>query len=239
MRNERTITLESDDEVTVDMVSDNINSIQKQITQLDRLHGSTYDLSIYDDKFVSIVTKTRFKRKDVAYTVNLAYMDPNPKRYRSFAWPWLYFALGLSLLLAIFIYLSVGSTSDHQVFPVMVTLLGIGILGSILIFFFKSDDRIVFHSKYGRVPLIQLFYKKPDEVEWAFFMKEVMERIYKAQFAFGEDEEKQLRRGEMRLHRRLRDEGVLPEAAYGRAKALIMESMGAADNSEWTDTTAF
>lgn len=239
MRKERTITIESDEEITEDMVSDNVSSIQKQITQLNRLHGSTYNISIYDEKFISIITKTRFRRKDVAYTVNLAYMDPNPKRYRSFAWPWLYFALGLSLLLAVFIYLSVGTTSEHQVFPVMVTLLGVGILGSILIFFFKSDDRIVFHSKYGRVPLIQLFYKKPDEVEWAFFMKEVMERIYRAQSAFGEDEEKQLRRGEMRQHRRLRDEGVLPETAYGRAKALIMESMSAAGNTAWTDTTSY
>jgi hypothetical protein len=91
---------------------------------------------------------------------------------------------------------------------------------SLLAFFHYSRDRVFFRSQYGKIKLIELINKNPDNESFRSFINKFIMQIKKSKTAKNQNQNKFLSR-ELQELRRLKDETVIPVNSYEKAKKLI------------------
>ncbi|MCI0399850.1 MAG: hypothetical protein L0Y67_07815 [Gammaproteobacteria bacterium] len=196
--------------------------VNHKLHQRLKIKGYEGAFTVFNETYL-FVFATSLLSNTKKYWVNLTYLDPNPKRYLRIAWPWLITTLtliGIAGLLFLFRDTSIQPLGLRPTLPVML-LLGALTLISFLALVYRSEDKLVFCSQYGRTNLIELAYKNPNSMEFQNFVRELVRRIAQAKTESLQKESERLA-GELREHRRLRDVRILPEKEYERSKANIL-----------------
>jgi len=217
------IDLESlDDDLTDFTDGENISveHINFEIEQYSKMHGSYRKISVFNDVQCYQTIKNKHRKK-YKYRIDIAYLDPRPFRSRIMAWRWLY--VGLALL-GIDVVMMLGGfidTSSINFIGLSIALLVVGII-SLLAFFYYSRDRVFFRTQYGKIRLIELINKNPDAKTFRSFINKFVMQVNKAKTARGLNQARFLAR-ELKELRRLKDEAVIPENSYEKAKRLIFK----------------
>ena len=197
-----------------------VEHINFEFEQNDKLHGVQRKLTIFNDThcYQSVKIKNQSKYK---YRIDISYLDPRPFRHRVVAWKWLYASIGL---LVVDVVLAVGGFLDTSSVNSLGLFIGILVISAMMLlaFMYKSNDQVYFRSQYGHIKLIDLINKNPDGEQFKRFLNKFVMQIKKSKTAKGFSQNKFLAR-ELQELRRLKDETMIPEESYEKAKRLIFK----------------
>ena len=217
------IDLESLDEDFTDFTDGEnipVDHVNFEIEQYSKMHGSLRKVTVFNDVQCYQTIKNKHRKK-YKYRIDIAYLDPRPFRSRVMAWRWLYVGLALLGIDAVMLLGGFFDSSSIDFIGVSIALLVVGII-SLLAFFYYSRDRVFFRTQYGKIRLIELINKNPDNKTFRSFINKFVMQINKAKTARGLNQAKFLAR-ELKELRRLKDEAVIPENSYEKAKRLIFK----------------
>lgn len=157
------------------------------------------------------------------YAIELATLAPEPQRTTHFAWRWLAAAAGMLLGLAGFIaYLMYGSGE----ISLLVSAGAIALLVALLVLFLYlfvtlSTRHIIFQARFSGVPLVEIPLPVSDRKKGAAFA-EVLAGLAQKNRARLHHTDDDMRAGELRMLRRLSEEGAIADAVYDKAKMLLL-----------------
>ena len=205
-----------------------VEHINFEFEQSSKTRGQYRKITIFNDTHCYMSVKNKHQRK-FKYRIDISYLEPKPYRQRNIAWKWLYLFGVLMLLDVVLIFTGWLDTSAINFLGLFVGVTVVAVM-SLLAFFHYSTDKVYLRSQYGKVRLVELANMNPDKASFRSFITKLIMQIKKSKTAKGFNQSKFLAR-ELRELRRLKDEGIIPEASYEKAKKLIFkhEAFSAAD----------
>jgi len=181
--------------------------------------GQVREFQIVNGKELRIIHGSGARQR--VYLVHLLALADKSRLRFNIAWGWFYLALGcllglIVLLLATRLFAFDNALLEFSIIAVLV--LGI-ILGIILVSinFYRSR---VFYSRHAAIPLFDLYINKPDYKTYKAFIAQLDAFIDKTRAFWNLKLDQQIA-GEMRMLRRLANEGVIAQRDYDRAKSRL------------------
>ena len=197
------------------------------------IKGITRSFVLFDDIYIdhslSVVNPKAFalkffrNRDKAQQRVNLTYLDPKPERLAHIAWNW--FLNGLAAIAWAFVIIYVGEYTDFPIardamLPAGILLGTFGII-AFMVFYYKSQDKIVYKSYIGQMPVLELLHRPGNEAYNNFI--DVFEKaIYKAQHRDRMNMKYRLV-GELKLLRMLKETGSITNTDYESARSKIFK----------------
>lgn len=163
-----------------------------------------------------------FKNNDVdGQYLNMTYLDPKPDRMTHIAWDW--FFNGLAAVTWAFVIIYVGEYTDYSfahdtMLPVGILLGTFGII-AFMVFYYKTQDKIIYRSYIGQVPVLELFHT-PNSKAYNDFIDVFEEGIHKAHKRYGVTMKYRLV-GELKHLRMINEAGFITDADYENARSKI------------------
>jgi len=191
-----------------------------QLKQVDAL-SRMYFFDLMDKGRLRVIRKTRLNQID--YLLSLNGLTQEPRRVVHMPWKWLFIALvglvfgGLWFVLAAI----TGDMFANFRWPGLILGLSVAML-SVGIFFIKMERKDVFVSPHAGVALVEFVVNRPSKSQYREFIEMLVNAIQQNEAERGLSLQKQLA-GEMRMLRRLKDEGVLDNDVYDQAKMSILQ----------------
>ena len=211
-----------DDNTTNFSDNDNIpvEHVNFEFAQVNKLQGISRKLTVFNDTHCYQSIKNKHQRK-YKYRIDLAYLDPRPFRVRTVKWSWLYASMALWVLDIVLVFTGWLETSSVTFLGLFVGVTVVALM-TLMGFFHYSQDTVFFRTQYGKVKLVEVINKNPDTDSFRSFITKFVMQIKKCKTAKGLNQNKFLAR-ELQELRRLKDETVIPEASYEKAKRLIFK----------------
>lgn len=178
-------------------------------------------IEVLNDRYGRITTRRWHAARN--YAIELATLAPEAQHSTHFAWRWLGAAGTMLLGLVGFIaYLKYG----HGETSWMVSAGGIAILGLLTalffyLFFILSKRTIIFRARFSGVPLVEIPIHVSERKKGQAFA-EVMSTLAQKNRARLHHTDDDLRAGELRMLRRLSEEGAIASAVYDKAKMMLL-----------------
>lgn len=193
--------------------------------------GITRSFVLFDDVYFNYSLKTCnpeafklkfFRNKDIGQQhVNITYLDPKPGRLVHIAWNW--FVNGLAAIAWAFVIIYVGeytkfSFAHDTMLPVGILLGTFGVI-AFMIFYYKTQDKVIYRSYIGQVPVLELFHM-PRNKAYNDFIDVFEESIYKAHHSKAITMKYRLI-GELQHLRKMKEAGLIVETDYEKARSKI------------------
>ena len=195
-------------------------SINKTMIQVSKAKGETRTFQIYDDKFINVTVDNLFGQK--IYNLNLCMLEPWPVRHRNISWRWIlsiiYFAI-TAIAYGVYIFNNASSETLSRLLPLVVIFILL-LLGSLLMFLYRSPNVTEFRSRYCGCVLISLLYSNPNKELFDQFVDELKQRILFASQTVRIDKHRMLI-NEITKLRKLRNDGVISEREYINASRRV------------------
>ncbi len=197
------------------------------------IKGITRSFVMFDDIYINhsqrVVNPKAFALKFFRYRdkaqqrVNMTYLDARPERQIHIAWDW--FFNGLAAVAWAFVIIYVGEYTDYSIshdfmLPVGILLGTFGII-AFLVFYYKTQDRVVYKSYIGQLPVFDLFHM-PRNKAYNNYIDVLEAGINKAQHRDRMSMKYRLV-GELKLLRRMKEAGSISIADYEAARSKIFK----------------
>ena len=217
---ESEIDLEGVDDTTNFSDSEKIpvEHVNFEFAQASKLRGIYRKITIFNDTHCYQSIKNKHQRK-YKYRIDIAFLDPRPFRKRYVAWKGLYASIALLLL---DVAMVAGGWLKNQSVNSLGLFVGVTVVAlmCLLAFFYYSQDKVYFRTQFGKIRLIELINNNPDNESFKRFVNHFIMQIKKSKTAKNYNAAKFLTR-ELQELRRLKNETILPEESYEKAKQLI------------------
>ena len=182
--------------------------------------GFTLQIKLVENRELQLV-KTG-KKAEQSYSVDILSLQDKSQSVFSVAWKWLAASAIFFLVMLLLLKILPGYLTDNRNLYLGLILL-FGIIGSIFCFiqFWKNTSRQqIFFSLNGHVPIIILSKGKPSKTEFQEFISGLEKRIdaFRKHMNLSDDK---LLVGEMKMLRRLSENGVIKTDDYEKAKAKL------------------
>ena len=195
-----------------------VEHINFEFEQRNKLHGLYRKITIFNDTHCYQSIKNKHQRK-YKYRIDISFLEPRPFRSRTIEWKWLYACLSLFALNLVLVVTGLVDTSSINFLGLFIGITVVALM-CLLAFFYYMRDKVYFRSQYGKIKMIELINKNPDKENFRKFIHRFIQQINKSKTAKGFNQHKYLTR-ELAELRRLKDETVVPEDSYEKAKQLI------------------
>ena len=195
-----------------------VEHVNFEFEQSSKLQGISRQLTIFNDTHCYQSIKNKHQRK-YKYRIDLAYLEPRPFRVRTVPWKWLFGSLTLWTLDLVLVFTGWLEPSSVNFLGLFIGIT-VSALMTLLAFFYYSRDTVYFRTQYGKIKLVELINKNPDNDSFRSFINKFVVQINKCKTAKGHNQNKFLAR-ELQELRRLKDETVIPNGSYEKAKRLI------------------
>lgn len=197
-----------------------VDHVNFEFEQSHKLRGMYRKLTIFNDTqcYQSIKNKHRRKYK---FRLNLAHLDPRPFRLRNIVWKWLYASLALWCSAVVIVFAGWFNSSSIISLGIFTGVIVAALL-TLLTFFNLSHDTVYFRSQFGKIRLFELANNNPGKDDFRDFINKIVVQINKSKAAKGMNQS-QLLAAELKELRRLKDEMIVPEESYEKAKQLIFK----------------
>jgi hypothetical protein len=200
-----------------------VEHVNIEFEQSNKLQGMLRHLTVFNDSQCYQKIKHKHRRK-YKFRINLAYLDPRPFRIRRIVWKWLYASLALWALDA-GLLLTDWFNPGFAIFLGIVTITTVTALITLLTFFYLSHDTVYFRSNFGKIRLLELENNNPDKKNFHVFVNKIVVQINKSKTA-RDMNQSQFLASELKELRRLKDESIVTEESYQRAKRRIFKHGG-------------
>jgi hypothetical protein len=192
---------------------------------------------VFNKHYLRIVKKKDGESKE--YTIDLISLTPNSmNRVKK---PWYWIALGLVCLVASGLFIVGFLDSLDMVRGLLNAGLALCCLaasgGCIYMFVKKTLRHQVFVTYFAHFPLVELICDNPDKTDFERFFKGVEDRIRLIREDYRMISKDDLKAGELKMLRRLKEKGVISKADYEHVKEKIfgLTTSGKADDADEVD----
>jgi len=182
--------------------------------------GFDIQIKLVDGRELQVVSKG--KKIKQTYSVDILSLQDKSKKIFFIAWKWLLAGISLFLFTLLMLKVLPSYLAENKNLYLGIILFT-GVLGGVLCFvqFWKhTSKKQIFYSRNAHVPIIELNAGKPSKESFFAFINAIEQRIKKFRDHMNIAEDKQLI-GEMKMLRRLSDDGVISKKEYENAKAKL------------------
>lgn len=178
-------------------------------------------VEVLNDRYGRVTT--RRWRSERQYAIELATLSPEPKMSVHIAWSWLAAAvLMLAGLIGFLAFAKYGSMALplYEMAGGTILLLVLTLFAFYL-FTALSTRRIVFRARFSGTPLVEIPIPVSSRNKGKAFADELSKLAQKnrARLHHSDDD---MRAGELRMLRRLSEEGAIDDSDYDKAKILLL-----------------
>ena len=210
---EITLSSEFDDDTDLKPKHINFHYVQEQ-----KFKGVKRSFKIFNDTQLNYSMKS-FKNKDnKEYRFGLAYVNPQPDRECTVSWNWLSTSLATIVWSMLLLYVGLFTQYRADYIVIVSVLLGTFSMISMLIFYYRTQDRLIFKSQVGNIPLFEVSNHKPGNPEFDGFMSRLDHHISLSRKKLSMH---QRLVGELKDLRRIRDDGKISNEQYETARNVI------------------
>lgn len=212
-------------EITLSSVFDDDTHLKPEhvnilYAQEQKFKGVRRTFKIFNDIHLYYTLKS-FKHKDnKKHRINLSYVNIQPERECSVAWKWLSTAFATIVWSMLLFYVGLFTQYKADYIVIVAVLLGTFSMVSMLIFYYRTQDKLIYRSFVGNVPLFEVSNHKSGNKDFDFFMVKLKQHIKSAQQKLSMHE---LLVGELKDLRRIRDEGKISNELYESARNIIFK----------------
>lgn len=182
--------------------------------------GVNIQIKLVDGRELQVANKG--KKTNFVYSVDILSLQDKSKKTFCIAWKWLISSISFLLLMLILMKVLPAYLGGNKNLYLSIILLT-GLLGGIFCFFQfwkQTSVQQIFYSRNAHVPIIILSVGKPSKKNFSYFINGLEKRIKEFRNHMDVDEDKQLT-GEVKMLRRLSDEGVISKRDYENAKSKL------------------
>jgi hypothetical protein len=189
-----------------------------------RARGSQTRVSILEGQFVAVNTK-RQRAPEQEHNVDLRFVDPRPVGIRKVGWPWMYVAIGLTILaIAAAVFAIAFASPIARVWAVPTAIvLGTFTVSSYLMCLYSTTESLLFVSVHGRARVITITGGLGTTRAARKCAVDVVKHINLARKQSKQTRQSFLR-DEMREHNRLHEQGVITDEQFADAKTRILQA---------------
>ncbi len=190
-----------------------------ELSQFSLLKAYSVHYTLFDGHFLSVYVKHPFLRPR-KYWLNLAYLEPTPRRVLKIDMPSLYACGILSLAAMVLMLINTFTNGSTAILQSVVALVCTALI-ALLLLIYRSKDRLVFYSRYGRVNWLEILINKPNRRAYKAFVELLISASHAVSSHQSPRHEQRLG-AELREHRRLKHEGVLSARVYEDVKRRFL-----------------
>jgi len=179
-------------------------------------YGQQREYQIVNGRSIRIAIGSKGKHK--IYTVPILALAEKSKPRLHIAWAWLWLALSGVVGIPVYLYLKTAlslKTSSYDF--VIIAGFTITVLVGFVMLALNFSRKREFYTAYSKVPLFDILLGKPDYREYKQFLT-VLEGCLSKTRSFWNLKVDQQIAGEIRMLRRLANEGVISSKVYEQAK---------------------
>lgn len=190
----------------------------KKLVYKNSLKGTSREYQFYaaQDLLLNFVEKKKAKK----FRINLAWLSPEPVHNKIIEWQWLYYALATFALSGLCLYLGIAQIIKLEYCAGAGAILLTAACISTLIFIYLMRDEFIFRSNFGGTELFLIENNKPNPAEFNDFFANLQNTIQRGQENISIPDKLV---GELKMCRRLKDEGVISDAQYTAARTVIFK----------------
>ena len=161
------ITLSSDleDDAHLQPERINIEYIQEQ-----RFKGLRRSFKIFNDTQLYYSLKSFRNKDNKKHRINLSYVSVQPERECVVAWRWLSSAFAAVIWSMLLLYFGIFTQYKADYIVIVGVLLGTFSMISMLIFYYRTQDKLIYKSFVANIPLFEVLNHKPGNKEFDTFM---------------------------------------------------------------------
>lgn len=201
-----------------------LDHVNEEFRQESKLKGIVREFTLFNDIhcYQSVTRKHGGKHK---FRVNLTYLDSKPRRFYNLASGWLITA-GISAILSfLLVYLGwySGMQVNQSIAIILTTLSATFSFIALLLALLKTQDRVIYYSRFGHIPILELINNSPNRQAFSSFVQTLSSQIIQARQKSQLDTTARLTM-ELKELRRLKDEGVIPDTHYEQGKKRIFRN---------------
>lgn len=212
-----------------DVSSDNYESFDQafdpsklgeKLVQENARKGTFREYQLYASRHLLLNFTEKKKAAAKKFRVNLAYVSAEPEHIKIIKWNWLYGTLVSAALLGLFIFLGIKEVLnlEYCLIGAAITLTTAAICA--LMFVYLMRDEFLFKSQFGNIGLFLMDNRKPNQKEFDEFFAKLKGAIKHAQSSLSVAERLV---EELKMCRRLKDEGIIDEVRYTLARTAIFK----------------
>lgn len=189
-----------------------------KLLQTNTLKGTIRDYQLYASEYLLLNIKE--KKKIRKFRVKLAALNSEPDHNKIIVWQWLYAALATAALTGLCIFLALNNTFKTEYCIVAGSIALTTSLICVLFFISHMRDEYIFKSQFGNIPLFIIENKKPKQQSFDNFYICLQQGIDRAQATHSVSHRLI---DELKMCRRLRDEGIIDDNDYTVARTAIFK----------------
>lgn len=212
---EITLSSEIDDDAHLKPERINLEYIQEQ-----RFKGVRRTLKIFNDTQLYYTLKSFKNKNNKKQRINLSYVNAQPDRECVVAWNWLSTAFATIVWAMLLLYIGIFTQYKQDYIVIVGVLLGTFSMLSMLIFYYRTQDKLIYKSFVGDIPLFEVSNNKPGNKEFEAFLQSLSSHVETGQNSLSMH---QRLVGELKDLRRIRDEGTINNEQYESARSLIFK----------------
>ena len=212
---EITLSTEFDDDAHLQPERINLAYVQEQ-----KFKGVRRTFKIFNDTQLHYTLQS-FRHKDNRkHRINLGYVNLQPERECRVAWSWLSTAFATIVWSMLLFYVGLFTQYQADYIVIVAVLLGTFSMLSMLTFYYRTQDKLIFRSFIGNIPLFEVSNHKSGNKEFELFLAKLGQHIKTAQDRMSMH---QRLVGELKDLRRIRDEGKITNEQYESAREVIFK----------------
>lgn len=192
----------------------------EKLIQTNTLKGTVREYQYYSSNHLLLNLVKKKKSEEKKFRVNLAWLSSEPVHIKIIIWKWLYGALTFTALMGLFIFLTNNGTLEITSGAVLSTASLTAALILFLIFIYQMRNEYIFKSYFGGADLFMIENKKPEQAVFDKFFITLQQAIDKSKTGIPISDQLI---GELKMCRRLRDEGIIDDETYTIARTAIFK----------------
>lgn len=192
----------------------------EKLIQKNTLKGTCREYQVYASNYLLLNFVEKKRAKEKRFRVSLAWLSSEPEHNKIIVWKWLYWAIGAGALAGLSLYLGISETVKPEYCLLAGTITVTAALICGLIFIYLMRDEFIFKSRYGNAKLFLIENKKPSQQEFDLYFIKLQQAIDTAQTQMSVTDRLV---GELKMCRRLRDEGIINDETYTIARTAIFK----------------
>lgn len=193
----------------------------KKLVHNNPLKGTIKEYQFYANRDLLLDFIGNKKSCTNKFRIHLAWLSAEPMHNKVIVWKWLYYALAAAALSGLCLYLALEEIVKAEYCGAAGAILLTAACISSLIFIYLMRDEFIFRSNFGGTELFLIENKKPNPSEFNDFFSDLQDTIKCAQEDISVPDKLV---GELKMCRRLKDEGVISDTQYTAARTVIFKN---------------
>jgi len=196
------------------------DKLGNKLIQTNTLKGTVREYQLYAARHLLLNFVEKKKAKEKKFRIDLAWLSSEPEHKKIIVWKWLYGTLAAGALTGLFIFLSITQAIKLKYCIIACILTLTTALICYLIFLYLMRDEYIFKSYFGNAKLFLIENKRPDQQKFDGYFINLQQTIEVTQTNIPVADRLL---GELKMCRRLKDEGIIDDKSYTDARTAIFK----------------